>query len=189
MLPHITNSQAGINKYESVWKSLFECYLVLPEALRAQFGKDEMLITEHILSVSGIGATHRTAQTSTQKFMGTTRTYINPKLDSTSAEIEIKLSLNLRNAVDNYIYKLFKAWAKLGYDIATGEGQLKKDYCADWMKISIANRVGDIYHEIVFKDVMMADSLQAVEDLDYTSNDIQELTVKFVSDWWTDTMV
>ena len=51
-LPHITNSQAGVNKFDPVFNNIFECYFSLPEAIRAQFGQDEALITEHILSIS-----------------------------------------------------------------------------------------------------------------------------------------
>ena len=127
---------------------------------------------------------NRAPGVSQQKFMGTDRSYINPKLDNTYAEITVKLSLNLRNELDNFIYKLFRAWAALGYDIASGKRRLKKDYCAEWLKISVANREGDIYQEIVFKDVMLNGALDGIGDLDYTSDDAIELKVKFVSDWW-----
>ena len=187
-LPHITNSQAGINKYDPVFNSIYEVYFSIPEALRGQFGKDEALITEHILSISGLGALNRAPGTGTQKFMGTDRAFINPKLDSTRAEIEVKLSLNLRNATDNYIYKLFRAWAALGYDQNTGARHLKKDYCADYLKASIANQNGDIYHEVIFKDIMINGDMDGINELNYDSSDAQELTVKFVSDWWKETI-
>ena len=186
-LPHITNSQAGVNKWDPVHSNLFEVYFTLPEALRAEFGQDEALITEHVLSISGLAALHKTAGTGSQKFMGTTRTYIQPGVDDTSAEITVKFSLNLRNGTDNFIYKLFKAWSRLGYDINTGEKSLKKDYCADWLRIKIANRAGDVYEDVVFKDVMLADSISGPDEYNYETLDAQELEVKFKSDWWTDT--
>ena len=189
-LPHITNSQAGVNKYDPVFKTIFEVYFSLPEAIRSEFGKDEALITEHVMSVTGLNALNRAPGTGTQKFMGTDRSFINPKLDSTRAEIEVKLSLNLRNGVDNYIYKLFRAWARLGYDISSGTRHLKKDCCAEFLKISIANQAGDIYREIVFKDVMInGDITGSQEDVDYENADALDLTVKFVSDWWTEDML
>jgi hypothetical protein len=128
-----------VNKYDPVFKSIFEVYFSLPEALRAQFGQDEALLTEHVLTIDGLGALNRAPATGTQKFMGTDRSFINPKLDNTRAEISVKLSLNLRNETDNYIYKLFRAWAALGYNVNTGARHLKKDYCADFLKVSIAN--------------------------------------------------
>ena len=185
-LPHIQNSQAGRNLYDPVHSNIFEIYFTLPEVLRAQFGKDEAILTEHVLKISGLSALHSAPGIGQQKFMGTDRTYINPKLDSTHAELTIDLSLNLRNEVDNYIYKLFKAWARLGYDISTGERHLKKDYVADWLKISVANRAGDIYQEIVFKDVMMMGGIENYDELNYDTADALQISVKFASDWWTD---
>ena len=188
MLPHITNSDAGRNLYDPVHGALFECYLTVPEALQATYKKDELLITEHILSISGIDALDRAPGTGQQKFMGTDRSFINPVLDSTKADLTMKLSLNLRNVTDNYIYKLFRAWARLGYDISNGMRHLKKDYVASWMRIAQANRDGSIWREIIFKDVMCNEGPGGMGDLDYTSNEAKELEVKFVSDWWTETI-
>lgn len=190
MLPHIKNSQAGRNKFDPVHINIFEVRFSVPEALRATYGKDEVLLTEHVTKVSGaLGALNKGPQTGTQKFMGTDRSYIMPKMDSTRAEFSIEFTLNLRDDVDNYIYKLFRAWKALGYDINTGERSLKREYCSDWMDIAIANRRGDIFHEIIFKDVMMNGDLGgSFSDLDYDSGDAVTIEVPFVSDWWEETI-
>lgn len=188
-LPHITNSQAGRNHWDPVHSNIFEVYFTIPDALRAQFGKDEAILTEHVLEISGLGALNRAPGVGQQKFMGTDRSYINPKLDSTHAEITVKFTLNLRDETDNFIYKLFRAWVALGYNINTGERHLKKDYVADWLKISVGNRAGDIYHEVIFKDVMINGDLTALDSYNYDTAEAQELEVKFVSDWWKETIV
>lgn len=185
-LPHIGNSKAGVNKYDPVNKNLFEVDFILPTAIRLEYGKDELLLTEHVLKISGLGALDRAPSVAQQKFMGTDRSYIVPKLDSTHAEIQIDFTLNLRDDTDNYIYKVFKAWARLGYNINTGERHLKREYCADWMRVSISNRVGTIIREIVFKDVMINGDISGMDELDYDSGDAVTLSVKFVSDWWTE---
>ena len=66
-LPHITNSQAGINKYDPVHKNIFEVYFSLPDAIRTQFGQDEALLTEHVTKISGLAALNRAPGTGTQK--------------------------------------------------------------------------------------------------------------------------
>lgn len=187
-LPHIQNSQAGINRWDPVHSCLFEVYFTLPDAIKQQFGSDEALITEHVVKIGGLDALDKQPDTSvTQKFMGTTRTYLAPKMDSTSAEdISVTLSLNLRNGTDNYIYKIFKSWQALNYDKSTGSIQLKTNYCADWLRIAIANREGEIIRSIVFKDVMMKSMDQSATELDYSTTDAVELTVHFASDWWTE---
>ena len=187
-LPHIQNSQAGRNKWDPVHSSIFEVRFTVPEAIRADFGKDEVLLTEHVLKIDGLGALNRAPGTGTQKFMGTDRSYINPKLDSTRAEISIDFTLNLRDDTDNYIYKLLRAWAALGYDVNTGARSLKREYCADWLDVAVANRAGDIYHEVIFKDVMINGNLAGYFDnLDYESTDAAQITLPLVSDWWLET--
>jgi hypothetical protein len=188
-LPHIKNSQAGVNLYDPVDKSIFEVYFTLPEAIRAEYAQDELLISEHVLKVSGLEALYKAPEVEVQKFMGTSRSFIKPTVGDTHADITITFSLNLRNGTDNYLLKLFRAWAALGYDIKTGARSLKKDYCAQWLQISIANREGDIYQRIVFKDVMINGPLETNTEYDYSSDEVAELTVKFRSDWWDETNV
>ena len=186
MLPHITNSIAGREKYDVLYKNIFEVYFTLPEAIKSEFGSDEAILTEHVLSVSGLEALDKAPEAGvTQKFMGTNRSYLAAGLDDTTADITVRLSLNLRNGTDNYIYKLFKAWSKLNYDISTGMKSLKKDYTADWLRVSIGNRAGDIYREVVFKDVILNGAITMSGEYSYESpGDILDLEVKFKSDWW-----
>jgi hypothetical protein len=189
-LPHLKNSQAGRNKWDPVHGCIFELRFTVPEAIRETFGKDELLLTEHVQKISGVGgALNRAPQTGTQKFMGTDRSYILPKLDNTRAELSVDFSLNLRDDTDNYIYKLFRAWAALGYDVNTGSRSLKREYCADWLNIAVANRAGDIFHEILFKDAMINGDMSGYGDFDYDSGEAQTLTVNFVSDWWDENMI
>lgn len=188
-LPHITNSTAGREFYDPYHNCLFEVYFTLPAAIQAQFGQDEALLTEHVQTVGGLDALDKGPETVTQKFQGTTRTYLAPKVDDTSAaDISVVLSLNLRDATDNYVYKLFKAWKNLNYDLETGTIVIKKDYVADWLRICIANRAGDVIREIVFKDVMLKGSIEGMGDLDYSNNEAVQITVHFVSDWWKETI-
>ena len=186
-LPHLQNSTAGRNKFDPVHANIFEVRFTLPEAIRAAFGKDELLLTEHVTKISGLDALNRAPATGVQKYMGTDRTYIMPRLENTHAELEVTFTLNLRDDVDNYIYKLFRAWIALGYDINTGARALKREYCADWMNVAIANRRGDIFREIIFKDVMINGDLTGMDELNYETGDAIEISVKFVSDWWQET--
>lgn len=186
-LPHISNSAAGVNNYDAVFGNIFEVFFTLPAALKEKFGADEALLTEHVLSVGGLGTLDKGPGVVEQKYMGTTRSFLAPKLDTTSHDLEIKLSLNLRNKVDNYIYKIFKAWNKLGYDLSTGATTIKPDYVCDWLKVSIGNRAGDIYREILYHNLILVDGINAFDTLEYNTGEPIELTVKFRSDWGDDT--
>lgn len=186
-LPHIQNSVAGRNLYDPVHTNIFEVYFTLPESLATSDKTDVM--TEHVLKISGLDALHAAPAIGQQKFMGTDRSYIQPKMDSTHAEISIDFSLNLDDQNDNYIYNIFRQWLALGYNVSTGERSLKKEYTAKWLKVCIGNRKGDIFQEIVFHDVMIMGGIENFGELNYDTADALQITVKFASDWWEDTRI
>lgn len=182
-LPHIQNSQAGMNKQEPLYKALFEVEFTLPAGLQQEFNAEVAVLTEQVQTVSGLNINKGVDRT-TQKFMGTTRSYLNSKVDDTSFDITVVFALNLRNGVDNYVYKLFKAWKNLGYNLETGETALKKDYTADYMRIRVGNRAGDVYREILMKDIFVFGEITGLEEYDYSAGgDLQQLEVHFSSDW------
>jgi hypothetical protein len=185
-LPHITNSTAGVNLYDPVHKSIFEVSMELPAGINFA---DTSLLTQHVLTVSGLEALYRAPEVDSQKFMGVDRSFLKPTIGETKASIEIEFSLNLNENNDNYILNVFRAWAALGHNIATGSRSRKTDYAAPWLKIRIANRAGDVYQEIIFKDVMLNGPLETDGGLDYTADDALQLKVKFVSDWWKEQVV
>ena len=185
-LPHIKNSTAGINlDYEPVNKAIFQVSFTLPAGIQNTYSTDVEILSEHVQKISGLDSLYKAPEVDIQKFMGTSRSYIKPTVGDTHADFEIEFSLNLRNGTDNYILKLFRDWAALGYNLATGERRLKQDYTAEYMVVSIANRAGDVFQEIKFKDVMINGPLSGgINELDYTSDDMVNLTVKFRSDYW-----
>lgn len=187
MLPVFHNSTSGVNKYELVGINSFQVTFTLPEKLQNEFGTDVAILTEQLQKISGLNTLDKGPDAVEQQFMGTTRTYLKNKLDKTSHELKITLALNLRNATDNFVYKLFKAWNHLGYNIEDGTTSLKKDYCADFLKVQIANNNRDIYREIVYKDVMLKGGLNGPDELDYSNTDAAQIEVTLVSDWALET--
>ncbi len=189
MLPHIQNSTAGVNRQDPVYKNKFEVYFTIPAALQSEFNQTEVaVLTEQVQKVSGLGSLNKGVDKGEQKFLGTTRTYLNSSLDTTSHEITVEIALNFRNRTDNYIYRLLKAWNALSYDIATGETSLKQDYTADYMRIVVGNRAGEIWRDITYKDIIMFGGIEGDDELDYNSTDVVTLTIKFASDWAEDNL-
>lgn len=184
-LPHITNTHAGMNKWDPMHSAIFEVYFSIPEALKeAGFTQeDEEILTEQVIEVSGLDALQKTVQAGQQKFMGADVSFLNPTLDNTYCEFTIQFNLNLRNGNDAYVLKLFKAWSKLGYDITDGTRTLMSYYTSDSVRIAEANRDGTIWRSVIFKKVMLTE-VTGLESLNYTSNDARTLTCKFRADWW-----
>lgn len=184
-LPHIKNVASGINKYDPVHNSLFEVYFTLPAPLQQEFSADAQYLTEQVSSVSGLDALQKTPGVSNQNFMGASVSFSNPVMDNTYADISMVLKLNLRNVTDNFVLKIFKAWGNLNYDMSDGTRTIKLDYISDTMRIAEANRNGEVWRSILFHNIILA-KLSGLDSLDYTSNEPQNLTVEFRSDYWDD---
>lgn len=182
-LPHIKNTQAGNNFYDPMHAAVFEVYFTLPVAIQDKFKDDEAILTEQVVSVTGLDALQKTVQAGSQKFLGVDVSYLNPVLENTYADITITFNLNIRNATDAYVLKVFKAWGKLGYDLADGTRTLMADYVADNLRISEANRDGTVWRSYIFHKVMIT-NIQNIDELNYTNSEARTLQVTFRSDWW-----
>ena len=186
-LPHLTNIQSGINKWDPSHSSVYEVYFTLPDAIRSEFSEDEVILTEQVTDVSGLDNLTKTTAVGQQKFMGVDVSYHNPNLENTYADITINLNLNLRNKTDNFVLKVFRAWENLNYNIADGTRTLLADYSSDAMRIAIANRAGDVVRSIVFNRVLLS-GVSNIDTLDYTANEPQKLQVTFRCDYWDDAL-
>jgi hypothetical protein len=186
-LPHIKNVKAGINKWDPVHKSIYEVYFTLPAAIQGLFAEEEVLLTEQVTTVSGLDVLQKTTPAGEQKFYGVTVSYLNPVLDQTAADLTMNFNLNLRDTVDNYVLKVFKAWENLSYDLSDGSRSIKTGYISDNMRVAEANRDGSIWRSYIFHHIMLT-GVTGLDDLDYQSNDARQLTCTFRCDYWDDEM-
>ena len=182
-LPHVKNVSAGMNKWDQVNAAVFEVLFSLPEAIRPTFKDDEAILTEQVTEVSGLDALQKTVGANSQKFMGVDVSFLNPTLDNTYADIQMTLNLNLRNVTDNYVLKVFKAWANLGYDLSNGTRTLAADYISDNLRISEGNRDGTVWRSYVFHRVMLT-GVTGLDALSGVNNDARQLQVSFRADYW-----
>ena len=184
-LPHVKNVQSGVNRYDPNHSSIFEVYFTLPEAIKSQFAEDEAILTEQVISVNGIAALMKNTTVGKQRFMGVDVSHSAPVIDETRATITIEFNLNLRNATDNFVLKLFMAWKNLNYNLNDGTRTLKADYVADNLRIAEANRDGTIWRSYVFHDVFLGE-VSGIDSLSYDDNEPRKLSVQFYADYWDD---
>ena len=137
---------AGRNKFDPVHTSLFEVIFTVPEALKKHFAKDEVLLTEHVTKISGLDALGqgsgdggcRSSWVRIGLISSPISTVLVPSclVTSPSTSVMTRITTSITSSV------LGQPW---DMDITTGRRALKRDYCAEWLRIRIANRVGDVY--------------------------------------------
>lgn len=182
-LPHVMNTRSGANKYDPMHRSIFEVYFTLPAGVTGGSNELDLTLTQQVTDVSGLDALQKTVDAGSQKFFGVDVSFLNPTLDNTYAEITINFNLNIRNATDAWVLRVFKAWSKLGYNLADGTRTLKAEYIADNMRIAEANRNGDVFRAYRFHDVMLK-GVSGLDTLNYTDNEAAKLQCVFRSDYW-----
>lgn len=185
-LPHIKNSKAGINREEPIYQNLFEVYFSIPEALQAMTGAEDVnVLTEQVQKISGMDTLTKLPDIKEQSYMGATRSYAGAKLDNTAHDLSLDLNLNMRKGTDNYIFKLFKNWSNLIYNKNTGERTIKDDHVADFLRVVLFNKAGDIYRDVTYHDIILK-NVTGLDDYSYDGDDLKSITVEFRSDWADD---
>lgn len=183
-LPHVSNTKVWRDRWDPMHSSIFSVEFTVPFVLRGEYDSEEMCVLSlQVLSVEGLDGLQKSVGIYTQKYLGTDVAFFNPKIDNTTIDFNITFNLNLRNVSDAYVYKIFKEWYNLMYDMATGVRAIKDMCCAETMNIYEANRDGTIWRQITFRNVFVT-SIQGMNSLDYTSSDPRILSVGLHADYW-----
>jgi hypothetical protein len=181
-LPHWNNSAAAVNYYEPIFQNQFEVIITPPSAIT----QNVELLVEHVLTVDGLPEL-TAPNVVTQKYKFAQRSYAEARPESTIADLTIKFTVNLNEENNMYIYNILRGWADLSYDPLTGKQGLKRNYNGE-IYIAITEKEGNIFREFKFKPVIMNGPLSVMK-LDYSSNELYELTAKFRADAWKETRI
>ena len=175
-LPHYSNSRAAMRNYEPIFLNQFEVIITPPAAIQ---GSD--LLVEHVKKITGIPEITPVG-TVEQFYKFAKRTYAAAKPEDTTAELEMDFEVNLGDNNDMYIYNTFRTWADLHFATDDGSQGLKSEYVGT-MSLHVHNKRRNVFREFIFSPVYLMEPLNQME-LDYQSEDIYVLTVKFKADSW-----
>jgi len=186
--PHATNVKAALDRWDPMHNSIFEIDFTVPFVMQGEFDQENLLIlSQQVISVGGLDDLQKPLSSYQMKYLGVDVTFFNPQLENTGIDFNITFNLNLRNVSDAYVFKLFKQWMRLIYNMSTGVIPLISQARAESMTILEANRDGTIWRQVVLKNVVIT-GMQGMGDLNYTSSDARQLNVTFHADFWDETI-
>lgn len=186
--PHITNTKVGLERWDPMHSSMFAVIFTVPFVLKGEYDTEEMrILSQQIYSVEGLDGINKTVGLYTVKYLGTDVAYFDPKIQNTTIDFNITFNLNIRDGNDAFVYKLFKEWFSLMYDITTGVRAIKDMCCAENMTILEANRDGTVWRQIIMHNVFVT-AISGMNSLDYTSSDPRQLIIGFHADYWEETI-
>jgi hypothetical protein len=183
-LPYWTNSKAATEYYEPIYQNQFEVVITPPAVIG---GPNVSLLVEHVTKISGLPEINSNGQLVEQKYKFATRSYAGAVPDTTTADLDVTFSVNLNNENDAYVYNILRAWNDIVYDPLNGRQGLKRDYVGE-MAVIAFNKAGEIFREWTFPSIIPNSALTALA-LDYTSNNLYEVTAKYRADHWNEKRV
>ena len=180
--PHITNSTAGVNRYEPVVGSNFNCHFVLMGNLAAALG-DYSFLREYVKSMSGLFIEY--AGNTIEGGYKTVKFRYDSNEKQTYYDIEVQFFNFLDNDSKQFVYNSLVAWSRFKYNPLTGEKTLKRDYADAAIVAEKFNRDGTIYWRRMAHNVFPMNDFPD-QMADYTAHDMVELNVTFNADYVTD---
>lgn len=180
--PHVTQSTAAVNKYEPVVASNFNCQFVLMGQLKEKLG-DYSFLREYVKNVSGLFVEY--AGNTIECGYKTTKF----RYDSNDKQTYYDISVSFFNFLDNeskqFVYNSLVAWSRVKYNPMTGEKTLKNVYADACIVVEKYNRDGTVYWRRMAHNVFPMNDFDD-QNNDYTSHDMQDLTVQFNADYVSD---
>lgn len=187
-IPNIYSIPAALEHYDPVHSSLFKVIFSVPLLISGQYDLNELdLISTQIISIEGLDTLQKPISTYTRKYFGVETVGIKPTIDSTIANFTITFNLNLRKVSDNYVFKCFKEWMNIMYDLPMGAHSIKYLYVGEYLNIYQANRDGTIWRQINFKNVFPT-NITGLSSLDISSSDAVTLGVSFIAEYWEEVL-
>ena len=180
--PHVTQSTAAVNKYEPVVPSNFNAQFVLMGKLKERLG-DYSFLREYVKNVSGLFVEY--AGNTIEGGYKTTKF----RYDSNDKQTYYDINVSFFNFLDNdskmFVYNSLVAWSRVKYNPMTGEKTLKDVYANACIVVEKYNRDGTVYWRRMAHNVFPMNDFDD-QNNDYTSHDMQDLTVQFNADYVSD---
>jgi hypothetical protein len=179
-LPYWKNSKAATDFFEPIFQNQFE--VIITPAAAVAGNANVPLLVEHVKKITGLPELNASGTLVEQTYKFATRSYAGAKPDKTYTDLEITFTVNLNKENDAYVYNILRAWNDIVYNPADGSQGLKRDYVGE-ISCHVTDKAGTIFREWKFPSVIPAGPLNAIA-LDYVSNDVYEVTMKYRADYW-----
>lgn len=183
-LPHYSQISSHNEKWEPVWKGLFEVTFGMPDALNRTTDEVKLML-ENANSVN-LPLTP-TMEKAMQRFKYSTRAFIALPKQTHVEEVKVKFSLNQNNRNSVFVWNILKAWYDLAWNQATGELHTKIDLCGS-IVVNVHDKRGRVIRRVTYRNVQLFDL--SGWDMDWSSStELIEAEASFVADYWEDLYV
>ena len=180
-LAHFSNVNTAKEKWEPVFKNLYEVVSVLPTAIQALHPNYQTLLLENTKSVKF--PTYPTISSISQRFKYSTRNFLQFP-DNTSAEFDISFNMNQNNSYQVFTWRMMKDWYDLSWNNEDGSLHYKKNVIGDII-VHAHDKEGHVIRRVTYYNTQIK-SFTGWEDLAWEGGDIADVTCSYIADYWED---
>ena len=180
-LPHFTNIESHTQMWEPVYKNLFEVVVILPPAIAGLHENYQTLLLENITETSF--PKYEDIQTKNQFFKFSDRQFLLFPA-KTSTELTLKLNMNANDDYQVFTWRMMKDWYDLVWNNEDGSVHYKSNIVSD-IVVHAHDKEGHVIRRVTYYNCQIK-SFEGWEGLTWSGQEIADLTVKFVADYWTD---
>lgn len=182
-LAHFTNIASHYEKWEPIYKNLFEVTVLLPTALQQVHPQAKVLLLENAFKATL--PAYPDLGTQTQRFKYSTRIFVGAPETTSLDGVSISFNLNQNDTLQVFNWRIIKDCYDLSWNNETGELNYKKDMVGDII-INIHDRNGFVVRRVTYHNAMCK-HIAGWDDADWSSaTDIVSLDAKFAVDYWED---
>ena len=177
-LPHFTTVDSHNKILEPIFKNLFEVVVILPNAIARDDAKTVLL--ENCKKASF--PAYPKIETAEQFFKFSTRKFMKMPT-TTSTELKLDFNINVEELQAN-TFRMMKDWYDLVWNNEDGSLHYKNNVIGEII-VHAHDKEGHVLRRVTYFNCQIM-GFTGWEDLDWGSQDIAELSVEFVADYWTD---
>lgn len=183
-LAHFTLIDSHKEKWEPIYKNLYEVTILLPTVLQSIHPNATHLLLENTKTAKM--PDYKSLPVTNQKFKYSTRLFIGTPESTSIEDLAISFNLNQNDDYQMFVFKILKDWYDLGWNNETGTLHYKKNMVGDII-IHQHDREGKVIRRVTNHNCQFI-NFEGVEDLswDGSGTDIQEFTGHWAVDYWED---
>jgi hypothetical protein len=182
-LPHFTNVDSHMNKWEVIHKNLYEVDIILPAAIQALHPNATHLLLENTTEINM--PKYPSLGKAQQRFKYSTRLFTMMPESTSFEDLTIKLNLNQNEQKQIFNFRMMKDWYDLAWNNEDGSTSYKRNMTGDVI-IYQHDKQGEVIRRVTCHNAMIYD-FGGVEDLVWEDTAaIMDLTCKFYVDYWED---
>lgn len=182
-LAHFNQIDSHHEKWEPIYKNLYEATIILPTVLQSIHPNATHLLMENCKTAQF--PPYPDLQNATQKFKYSTRVFLMLPAQTHISDLTLTFNLNQNADYQVFCFKMLKDWYDLGWNNETGTLHYKKNLCGDII-IHQHDKEGKVIRRVTYHNAMM-NKFSGVEELAWEdTTSILDFTANFVADYWED---